>query len=108
MFDSITRNEPVSFRKLGLVAVVAGAVLGAEAAGFVAVVARPLADFIAGVRAPPPRTPARDDLPDFGEEIAVTAPYRVQRATVQARGVPWRNPDPVIPATLDGYCPVQR
>lgn len=94
--------------KLALAIALAAAVLSAHAAVFVKVIGQPLAGAMAGVRALPAREPTRDDLPEFVEEIAVTAPYRMKRPVAEARGVPWADPDPVSVTALDGYCLVDR
>ncbi len=93
--------------KLGVVLAVAGAMFSAQAALFVHVIAKPVAHAEKGMLASPARTPSRDDLPTFGEEIVVTAPYRMKRATADARVAPWAKPDPVTLA-VNGYCLVER
>jgi hypothetical protein len=107
MFESCTRRQRMSTAKLAAVVALSGAIFAAEAALFAGMVARPLADAVSGTSAMRHREPTRDDLPDFGEAIVVTAPYRTRRASVEARLSPWRNPDPVSFA-VNGYCVVER
>lgn len=108
MFESCTKRERMGAAKMGLVVGLAAVIASAHAAVFVKMIGDPLATAMAGVRTLPAREPARDDLPDFGEEIAVTAPYRPKRAVSEARGAPWANPDPVTVTALSGYCVVDR
>jgi hypothetical protein len=103
MFDACTKRERMSASKLGAVVALAGGIFVAQAALFEGVVAGPLAEALPGIAQLTGRVPARGDLPTFGEEIVVTAPYRLRRATAQARVAPWRHPQPAtIP--VNGYC----
>jgi hypothetical protein len=95
----------MSLTKLGLAIALAAAVLAGESALFVNVIGRPLAGAMAGVRTLPAREPTRDDLPEAVEEIAVTAPYRMKRATTAARSVPRADREAVSVTALNGYCP---
>jgi hypothetical protein len=94
----------MSASKLGVVVALAAAVLGAEATLFVKTIGQPLAGAMAGVRTLPAREPARDDLPEAVEEIAVTAPYRVKHPTAAARSVPRADRDAVSVTALGGHC----
>ncbi len=107
MFESCTKRDRVSMAKLGLVVAIAGAAFAAEGALFVGIVGRPLAGAMTAVRTLPPRAVTRDDLPDFGEEIVVTAPYRLRRAVSNAHVAPWKDPEPVALA-VNGFCVVER
>lgn len=107
MFESCTKKERMSVAKLGLVVALAGAAFAAQAALFVGMIGQPLAAAMAGVRTLPPRAVTKDDLPDFGEEIVVTAPYRMRLATPAVHVTPWKVPDPVTVA-LNGYCLMER
>lgn len=107
MFESCTKKERMGAAKLGLVVALAGVAFAAQAALFVGMIGRPLATAMAGVREIPHRDVTRDDLPDFGEEIVVTAPYRMKRASAEARVTPWKDPDPVSVA-VNGYCLLER
>lgn len=107
MFESSTRTERVSAARIAAVVALAGAVFVVQAALFERVVARPLAQSMPAIADLTYRVPARDDLPTFGEEIAVTAPHRAHHPTAQARVPPWRDPSPVSMAA-SGSCPWER
>lgn len=103
MFESCWRTERIGAAKLGAVVALAGAIFVAQAALFERIVARPLAESIPAIADLTYRVPARGDLPTYGEEITVTAPYRIRHATAQARVAPWRHPEAAtIPVA--GYC----
>lgn len=103
MFDACTKRERMSASKLGAVVALAGAMLVAQALLFDRIVASPMAEALPGISRLTDRVPARGDLPTFGEEIVVTAPYRFRHAAAQARVAPWRHPQAVtIP--VNGYC----
>jgi hypothetical protein len=108
MFDSYTRRERMGAGKVAAVAAVAAAILGAQGALLAWGILLPVTRAIPGIQGLAVHQPARDDLPTFGEAISVTAPYRLKRAVSQARGAPWRSPDPVAIAALNGYCLVDR
>jgi len=107
MFESCTKRERTSVAKLCVVVALAGAIFSAQVALFVGMIGTPLGTAMAGVRTLPSRELTRGDLPDFGEEIVVTAPYRMRRAMSDARVAPWANPEPVTLA-VNGYCLVER
>ncbi len=103
MFDSVTRKERLGAAKLVVVVAIAGAIFSAQAAFFVEAIGNPLVESVCGMRASPGRVPSRDDLPTFGEDIVITAPYRMRLARTDVRAPPWADPDPVALA-FNGYC----
>lgn len=103
MFDACTKRERMSAAKLGAVVALAGAVFVAGAVLFDRVIARPIVEAAPGIADLTYRVPARNDLPTFGEEIVVTAPYRMRHASAQARVAPWRHPETASIA-VNGYC----
>ncbi len=66
MFESTTKRERMSVKKVGLVIAVAAVLFGVQASVLAGGIAKPLDGALAAF--------ARNALPTFGEEITVVAP----------------------------------